>query len=236
METFVETKSKYLAFSFTIIIHFVVLLLFLLMGFVKPAENKIVLETSCGEQSLQGFEVADLNNLVVSSKTPSSEKLVSDPNEKIVKLEQGNAQVKANTIATAENIEYNAVLKKWKELKNRKTQKGNLIDADFKNGNNSNAVNSTIENNETFVLTNRLLVVKPETILNNAEEGKVVVEIIVNEKGEVISAVPGQRGSTTTSSVLYKKAVKSAYTAQFNHANDGAGEQRGTYTFVFTLE
>ena len=88
----------------------------------------------------------------------------------------------------------------------------------------------------TFFLTNRSLLQKPEVILNSAEEGAVVVDIIVNESGKVIRAIAGQRGSTTTNAVLYKKAVDAAYTAKFNSSKEGIKEQRGTYTFVFTLE
>jgi outer membrane biosynthesis protein TonB len=64
----------------------------------------------------------------------------------------------------------------------------------------------------------------------------VVVEIIVDEKGNVIKATPGQRGSTTQSSKLYAKARGAAKEVKFSPSPDGTKEQRGTYTFVFTLE
>ena len=62
------------------------------------------------------------------------------------------------------------------------------------------------------------------------------MEIIVDENGKVVLANPGQRGSTTTSSNLYSKARQAAYQAKFNQSPEGIKEQRGTYTFVFTLE
>lgn len=236
METIAATKSKYLALSFTIGIHLLLILAFLLMGFVTQKENKPLMETANGELGMFGFEVVDLNDLVVNSKVASSEKLISDPNEEHIKLEQGNSSEKSETNVNAENSEYETVLSKWNQLKSKKMQKGNSKGSDLKDGNTLLNVSIGIENGENFILANRSLLVKPETILNDAEEGKVVVEIIVNERGKVISAVPGQRGSTTTSATLYKKAVHSAYTAQFNPANEGIKEQRGTYTFVFTLE
>ncbi|HEX8517769.1 MAG TPA: energy transducer TonB [Bacteroidia bacterium] len=87
-----------------------------------------------------------------------------------------------------------------------------------------------------FDLRGRSLVNKPDRLTDATEEGIVVVEIIVDENGKVIKATPGQRGSTTFSSNLYAKARQAALTAKFSPRADGSGEQRGTYTFVFTLE
>lgn len=87
-----------------------------------------------------------------------------------------------------------------------------------------------------YDLKGRMLVKKPERMTDSQEEGIVVVEIIVDQTGKVIKATPGQRGSTTTSSNLYAKARQAAYQAKFNASPDGISEQRGTYTFVFTLE
>ena len=87
-----------------------------------------------------------------------------------------------------------------------------------------------------YDLKGRLIVQKPAPMTDPEEEGTVVVEIIVDETGRVIKATPGQRGSTTTSSNLYSKARLAAMQAKFNQSPTGAKEQRGTYTFVFTLE
>lgn len=87
-----------------------------------------------------------------------------------------------------------------------------------------------------YDLKGRLLIKKPERMTDSQEEGVVVVEIIVDETGKVIKATAGQRGSTTTSSLLFGKARQAAYQAKFNPSPDGVKEQRGTYTFVFTLE
>jgi protein TonB len=87
-----------------------------------------------------------------------------------------------------------------------------------------------------YDLKGRMLLQKPERMTDSQEEGIVVVEIIVDETGKVIKATPGQRGSTTTSSNLYAKAHQAALTVKFNPSPEGIKEQRGTYTFVFTLE
>ncbi len=87
-----------------------------------------------------------------------------------------------------------------------------------------------------YDLKGRSLVRKPARMTDSEEEGIVVVEIIVDETGKVVKATPGQRGSTTTSSNLYAKARQAAYEARFNSSPLGVKEQRGSYTFVFTLE
>jgi protein TonB len=86
-----------------------------------------------------------------------------------------------------------------------------------------------------YDLTGRSLERKPQRMTDSGEEGIVVVEIIVDENGKVIKATPGKRGSSTTSSTLYAKARQAAMQAKFN-PKEGVKEQRGTYTFVFTLE
>jgi protein TonB len=87
-----------------------------------------------------------------------------------------------------------------------------------------------------YDLKGRLLIKKPQRMSDSQEEGVVVVEIIVDETGKVIKATPGKRGSTTTSARLWSKASQAAYEAKFNSSQEGIQEQRGTYTFVFTLE
>ncbi len=87
-----------------------------------------------------------------------------------------------------------------------------------------------------YDLKGRQLLVKPDKLTDSEEEGIVVVEIIVDENGKVISATPGQRGSTTTSAKLFAKARQAVKQVKFNPSPDGAKEQRGTWTFVFTLE
>jgi protein TonB len=86
-----------------------------------------------------------------------------------------------------------------------------------------------------YDLTGRSLERRPQRMTDSGEEGTVVVEIIVDETGKVIKATPGKRGSTTTSATLYAKARQAAMQAKFN-PKEGVKEQRGTYTFVFTLE
>lgn len=87
-----------------------------------------------------------------------------------------------------------------------------------------------------YNLKGRSLVKKPTVFDDSQDQGKVVVEIIVNELGDVVRAEPGARGSTTASPILYAKARQAAFATKFNPSFDGTKEQHGTMTFIFVLD
>lgn len=87
-----------------------------------------------------------------------------------------------------------------------------------------------------YYLKGRNLLKSPELIYDTQEEGKVIVEIFVDETGKIIKATPGQRGSTTTSSVLFAKARQAALSMKYDASPDGTKEQKGYITIVFTLD
>ena len=86
-----------------------------------------------------------------------------------------------------------------------------------------------------YSLKGRKLLKRPEVFDNSQEQGTVVVQIIVDETGKVIDAIPGYRGTSTQSAYLYTLARQAAKTARFSPSPDGKKEQKGTYTFVFRL-
>ena len=88
----------------------------------------------------------------------------------------------------------------------------------------------------SFSLSGRHMVRTPQVNDRSQETGKVVVEITVNKDGDVMSAIPGGRGSTTTSSLLFKLAKDAAMKAKFNSSPDEADIQKGTITFVFLVQ
>ncbi len=66
--------------------------------------------------------------------------------------------------------------------------------------------------------------------------GRVVVRIRVNREGKVVSAIPGDIGTTTTSARLRDAAKQAALKARFNVAVDAPEIQEGTITYVFKLK
>lgn len=72
---------------------------------------------------------------------------------------------------------------------------------------------------------------KPES--KYEESGIIVIKIIVNSKGEVVSAEYRQTGSTSINEQLIKLAREAALKARFE-AKPGADLQTGTITYIFT--
>lgn len=75
----------------------------------------------------------------------------------------------------------------------------------------------------------------PHPEYNVQEEGRVVVEITVDKHGNVVSAKPGVKGSTTTNDYLLKRAQLAALAAKFNPDPNGEEIQIGTIVYDFKL-
>lgn len=86
----------------------------------------------------------------------------------------------------------------------------------------------------SWKLAGRKILEKPQPE-KPTEEGKVVVDIWVNQQGQVIRTSPNLRRSNTTSNKLLKLAQEAARKARFNADPNGAVEQKGQFTFVFEL-
>ena len=75
----------------------------------------------------------------------------------------------------------------------------------------------------------------PHPSYNVNEQGRVVVRIQVDRSGRVVSAIPGDIGTTTTSSRLREAAKQAALKARFNIASSAPELQEGTITYIFKL-
>jgi TonB family protein len=75
---------------------------------------------------------------------------------------------------------------------------------------------------------------KPE--YNFQAEGIVVVEVTVNQNGNVTKATAGVKGSTTLNNNLLKAAQKAALAAKFDRKSSAAAFQKGTITYHFLLQ
>ena len=87
-----------------------------------------------------------------------------------------------------------------------------------------------------FSLDGRTPITIPKPEYNAQESGTIVVRIRVNNDGKVISAEPGQRGTTITDGNLWESAKKAALKARFNAKSDAAYTQAGTITYHFVLQ
>lgn len=101
--------------------------------------------------------------------------------------------------------------------------------------NSNNYTGGGIGNGTSANVAGRNMLSSPKITDNSQDEGKVVVDIIVDKYGNVIRATPGARGSNTTSPILYKKAKEAALKTKFNASTNAADEQKGQMTFIFIL-
>lgn len=85
-----------------------------------------------------------------------------------------------------------------------------------------------------FELEKRSLITSPSFNNDTKEEGKVIVEIVVDKEGNVIEANPNGRGTTTSSTLLKAKAKKIAIATKFS-PNQKIEEQRGNITIIFSF-
>jgi protein TonB len=181
--------------------------------------------------------------------------IITDPNEISTPITSNPKSTNANQVVetpkVVEEKPSQQLLSALSAIKNKKKHEGNgqgsgntggsgngtsqgIGDGDgMGHGDGTPGYNGT---GKDYNLKGRLLIKKPEQMTDSQEEGVVVVEIIVDETGKVVKAVPGQRGSTTVSANLFAKARQAALSAKFNPSPEGIKEQRGTYTFKFVLE
>ena len=87
----------------------------------------------------------------------------------------------------------------------------------------------------SFSLSGRTPVALPKPEYNIQREGIVVVEVTLDNNGNITNAVPGVRGSTTINDYLLNSAKNAALKAKFNAKHDGPRFQKGTITYHFKL-
>ncbi|MDR3246150.1 MAG: TonB family protein [Prevotellaceae bacterium] len=75
----------------------------------------------------------------------------------------------------------------------------------------------------------------PLPAYNSQSQGKVVVEVTVNQDGKVTKATAIGKGTTVTDSKLWKAAEEAALKAKFNVKKDAPISQLGTITYEFRL-
>jgi len=87
-----------------------------------------------------------------------------------------------------------------------------------------------------FSLEGRSSLSLPKPEFKQNIEGIVVVTITVDRNGNVTSANPGARGSTTADKTLYDAAREAALKSRFNIRTDAPERQVGTITYHFQLQ
>jgi hypothetical protein len=86
-----------------------------------------------------------------------------------------------------------------------------------------------------FDLAGRSAKSLPRVEDRSQEEGKIIIDIIVDKNGNVVRADGPGRGTTLNNATLLRKCKEAAYKAKFSSSPAGVEEQKGTITFNFIL-
>lgn len=244
----------------TILFHLLLLLLFIQFGMTyqdPPEENAggMVINFGTSDEGMGDVQPSSSENTTTSENattsettTPSSaqENALTTTEESVEMNASQNTTTTTNQNTTTQQTEQTVdenlsnALNALNNPNNNSTGDGNTGtpgDQGDENGdpNSSNYTGGGTGNGVDFTLAGRSMVKVKKPNNPTQEDGKVVVEIVVDKNGKVIRATPGARGSSTTNPTLYKISKEAALEARFNVKADAPAEQKGTMTFVYIL-
>ncbi|PCJ25504.1 MAG: hypothetical protein COA97_07485 [Flavobacteriales bacterium] len=242
----IQDKNSRSGMIGTILVHLLLLLLFVSFGMPyqdPPPVNEGAMMIDFGdsgggppsEENSSEENESSSNDTETSESNSSQESVQTTENETIdLNASQNNSEETQETVS--ENLT-NALEALNNANNNSTSNNNNNSNSSNNSSNNSNSTgpNTGSTNGIGFSLGGRgkISFKKPEN--PTQEDGKVVVDIVVDRNGKVLKAKSGARGSTTTNPILQKKAEEAALKAKFKKDINAPFEQKGTMTFVFIL-
>jgi hypothetical protein len=253
-------KSEKYGLTGTIVFHVLLILLFLLTGLTytvpPPAEEGILINFGFDDQGSgqeQTRSAVENRQEKVEEKT-ESERVQSRSDEDV--LTQNSEEAPKVNAKKSENIreeevkeepkpskELSNAMSKWKNKSDNKSASDGITGKNGDQGDPNGSLDSKSyvggsggNGFKLIGLGGRSMVKPPDIKDHSQEEGTVIVDIIVDKNGNVLRASPGARGSTTTSSVLYKIAKEAALSTKFNVSPEAPEQQKGQIVFTFLLK
>lgn len=229
-DTIAINKNKLIASTVSISVFGLVVALLLFYSILSPNTDVIKEPTSI---EIAEFNVSEttsplepenskkgnpqINN--VSNQTPSVKNTETESQKTNAELltERFIANKSKNIPVTSGSNDNTATTKSAETTGNAETESGNPLT----NG------------NVGVSLMGRKIIINPVISKDTKEEGKVVVEITVDNNGTVTKADPNGRGTTTSNPALKQKAKQAAMSAKFNSSS--IEEQKGTITIIFSF-
>lgn len=253
-------KNKRAGLIGTILFHLLLLLLFMIYGLTyqyPPPEQGILINFGTSAEGMGEIQPEESGEAVMEEK---EEKLSEAPEVKATEAkEEVVTQEKTETIALPKeekktekkqeeqpklSEELSEALNKFKNRPKSKAGEGETgTPGDQGDPLGSKTATSheggLTEGGMSFNMKGRKMLSKPFVREKSQEEGKVVVDLVVDREGNVIRAKAGGKGTTyTQNTALWKKLEEESMKIKFSPANNPytPEEQRGTVTYVFILE
>ncbi len=256
----IQDKNSRKGLIGTILFHLVLFLLFLFVGMAypdpPPPEEGITINFGTSDEGMgeeqpenpsetsENVEQENVETETTAASNVAEEQMTTQTHTETVNVNASeNTTQESETVveeqSTSQNLSeaLNAFNNNSSSSNANEGETGNPGDQGSLDGdlNSPNHNGGGVGNGVTYSLTGRNMLSTPKIKDNSQEQGKVVVDIVVDKTGKVIKATPGGRGSTTTSPLLYKKALEAALKTKFNAKPDLVGDQKGQMTFVFIL-
>jgi len=248
----IQDKNSRSGLIGTILVHMLLLLLFISFGMPyqdppEPNEGSMMInfgtsDEGSGEIESEEAASASSESTMPSENSAAEEQVLTQNSTEAPSVNSSETQ-ETQTTTQEEPVVSNDLMNALNAANNAQnsTEDGNQGDTGDSgnqgdpNGDPNTHGNSSGGNGIGFDLGGRgkISFKKPEN--PTQEDGKVVVDIVVDRNGKVLKAKAGARGSTTTNPILQKKAVEAAYKAKFKKDANAPFEQKGTMTFVFIL-
>jgi hypothetical protein len=257
---YLKDKNKRKGIIVTVVIHVLILLLFIFTGLTIPVplpEQGIRVNFGTTEEGMGEIQPDDAASSAEEQVEEIPEEVVQSNPEPTPEVEEIITQTieEAPAVNTADPVEIEPEVVEEKEpepvvdasalypgkqstdaTESYEGETGNPGDQGIESGDKDAKVHGvSTGSGGGFSLAGRGITFRPSIKENSAETGKVVVSIVVDRNGNVKRATPGAKGSTTTSSHLYKLAKAAALQAKFSSNRDAPEEQKGTIEFIFKV-
>ena len=259
-----EKKNKRNGIIGTILFHALLLLSFLFMGLTyripPPPEEGISINFGFDEQGFEEVQPEDnslesnpiieeivqesieIEQEIVTQETIETE-IIEAPKEVKKEIPKEKEPEEKQEEVIIEKVDP-VVNKKALYTGNKKKEKQS--DGNKKTIGNQGSVEGDVNSNkyegggigvdgEAYQLLGRSVAYKAKPIYKVQLEGKVVVDITVDQLGNVINAIAGVKGSTTLNSQLLKRAKEAALKTKFSAKESAPSRQQGKIIYNFQL-
>ena len=254
-----EKKSKRKGIIGTILFHALLLVAFLFMGLTyqdpPPPEEGISINFGFVDEGLGEVEPEDTEEVteiveeeIIEEQIESTEEILT---QSVVETPTVEKTEEKKKVVEKEEPKEEVIEEKKPEINKKALYPGKketkiTSEGDSNGDGNQGAIdgdpNADVyegggigEDGTAYQLGGRDVSFKAKPIYNLQVEGKVVVMITVDRLGNVISAIPGAKGSTTLNKQLLQRAKAAALKTKFDPKQTAPTNQQGKIIYTFQL-